>query len=229
MAAHIAWNGYKIGGRESGAIRSYKDFSYSFSTKTKARDGNDVLYVGRQGYNAIQAQVTLNLRAALGDDVAGWLERFKNDSRSGVCARLLVGGRDLFGSDFLLTGADVSQTQVQPMTGTMTGATVKLTWQESDGQVYDNTDSSHSSVASLEESETKKGSGSSYLKKTGNDTGGNGNTSGTDSAGKGNLTGSVGGYNPSGISSSAKKISLPCSSTKKDSAIRSGKTTASSK
>ena len=122
MAAHIAWNGHKIGGLESGTIRVYKDFTWSISTKTKARDGNGVLYIDTQGYNAAQAGVTLDLRAALGDDVAGLIEEFKNDSRSGVCARLLVGGRDLFGANYLLTGVDVSQTQIQPMTGTMTRA-----------------------------------------------------------------------------------------------------------
>lgn len=208
MAAHIAWNGHKIGGLESGAIRVYKDFTWSISTKTKARDGNGVLYIDTQGYNAAQAGVTLDLRAALGDDVAGLIEEFKNDSRSGVCARLLVGGRDLFGANYLLTGVDVSQTQIQPMTGTMTRAVVKLTWQESDGQGGEDAVSSPSTVTDVSGGETKKGDGSNYLKQTGNDSSADAGT------GKGNLTGAVGGYNPSGISDSAKKIGLPCSSAK---------------
>ena len=190
MAAHIAWNGHRIGGLEKGAIVSYKDFSISFSTKTKAKDGNGVLYVGRQGYNAAECQVTLDLRTSLGQDVPEIVEAFKRDNRNGECAHLFIGGKD-FGSDFLLTDVGVIDAKFQPVTGAMISAEVKLTWKESDGAVYDNT---------------------------------------SGSTGKsGNLTGAVGGYNTSGISSSAKKINPPCQSTIRDSKKRPGKNTVSSK
>ena len=229
MAAHISWNGHNIGGLERGAIRAYRDFTFSMTTKTKARDGNGVLYVGRQGYNAIEAQVTLELRAALGDSVEEAIEAFKRDSRNGVCARLLVSGRDMFGADFLLTGADVSQTEFQPVTGKMTRAELKLTWQETDGQVYDNTSSSSGSAAAS--ASGSKGSSSKYLKKSGGSeaASGDGAAGGGSSASGGNLTGMAGGYNTSGVSAAAKKIDTPCSSTRKDSAVRVNKTIAASK
>ena len=232
MAAHIAWNGHSIGGLGKGAIVSYKDFSISFSTKTKAKDGNGVLYVGRQGYDAAQAQVTLDLRASLGQDVPGIIETFKRDNRNGVCAHLFIGGKDLFGSNFLLTEVSISSAKFQPLTGAMISAEVKLTWKESDGQVYDNTSSSSSSASSgagQTSAEKTKGSGSSYLKKNNASGSASGSQTGSATGTGGNLTGSMGGYNPSGISSSAKKINLPCQSTAKDGKIRPGKTIASSK
>ena len=162
MAAHIAWNGHRIGGLEKGAIVSYKNFSISFSTKTKAKDGNGVLYVGRQGYNAAECQVTLDLRTSLGQDVPEIVEAFKRDNRNGECAHLFIGGKD-FGSDFLLTDVSVIDAKFQPVTGAMISAEVKLTWKESDGAVYDNT-SSTPSGSGKNSTKKSKGTGSKYLK-----------------------------------------------------------------
>lgn len=229
MAAHIEWNGHAIGGLADGAIQAYSNLSISFGTKTKAKDGNDVLYIGRQGYNAAKVEVTLEPRAALGQNVEEVITSFKNDNRSGALSRLLLGGRDLFGADFLLTDVDVSAIQSQPKTGRMTGAKVKLTWQESDGQVYDNTSSSSTASASTEQTETSKGTGSKYLKSQKEKSGETDAVSGADGKSGGNLTGMMGGYNTRGISSSAKKIDLPCQNTKKDSTVRKSKGTVSSK
>ena len=227
MAAHIAWNGHCIGGLEKGAIVAYKDFSLSLSTKTKAKDGNGVLYIGQQGYNAAQCQVTLELRTSLGQDVPEIVEAFRQDNRNGVCAHLFIGGRD-FGSDFLLTDVSVIDAKFQPVTGAMISAEVKLKWQESDGAVYDNT-SSTPSGSERDNTKKSKGTGSKYLKDR-KDTGASaGGTAGGSTGKSGNLTGMAGGYNTSGISSSAKKINLPCQSTIRDSKKRTGKNTASSK
>ena len=215
MAAHIEWNGHAIGGLADGAIQAYSNLSISFGTKTKAKDGNDVLYIGRQGYNAAKVEVTLEPRAALGQNVEEVITSFKNDNRSGALSRLLLGGRDLFGADFLLTDVDVSAIQSQPKTGRMTGAKVKLTWQESDGQVYDNTSSSSTASASTEQTETSKGTGSKYLKSQKEKSGETDAVSGADGKSGGNLTGMMGGYNTSGISGSAKKSSSALETVKK--------------
>ena len=227
MAAHIAWNGHRIGGLEKGAIVSYKDFSISFSTKTKAKDGNGVLYVGRQGYNAAECQVTLDLRTSLGQDVPESGEAFKRDNRNGECAHLFIGGKD-FGSDFLLTDVGVIDAKFQPVTGAMISAEVKLTWKESDGAVYDNT-SSTPSGSGKDSAKKSKGTGSKYLKSRKDVGASAGGTAGGSTGKSGNLTGAVGGYNTSGISSSAKKINPPCQSTIRDSKKRPGKNTVSSK
>ncbi len=58
-----------------------------------------MLYVGRQGYNAAECQVTLDLRTSLGQDVPEIVEAFKRDNRNGECAHLFIGGKD-FGSVF---------------------------------------------------------------------------------------------------------------------------------
>lgn len=214
MAAHIEWNGHAIGGLADGAIQAYSNLSISFGTKTKAKDGNDVLYIGRQGYNAAKVEVTLEPRAALGQDVEEVITSFKNDNRSGVLSRLLLGGRDLFGADFLLTDVDVSAIQSQPKTGRMTGAKVKLTWQESDGQVYDNTSSS----ASTKTTQATKETGSKYIKdKQNKDAQSDEVDAISGAAGKsgGNLKGMMGGFDPKGIIEKAKKILPPSTGKKK--------------
>ena len=186
-----------------------------------------MLYIGQQGYNAAQCQVTLELRTSLGQDVPEIVEALKQDNRNGVCAHLFIGGRD-FGSDFLLTDVSVIDAKFQPVTGAMISAEVKLKWQESDGAVYDNT-SSTPSGSERDNTKKSKGTGSKYLKDR-KDTGASaGGTAGGSTGKSGNLTGMAGGYNTSGISSSAKKINLPCQSTIRDSKKRTGKNTASSK
>ena len=73
-----------------------------------------------------------------------------------------------------------------------------------------------------------KGTGSKYLKGRKDAGASAGGTAGGSTGKSGNLTGAVGGYNTSGISSSAKKINPPCQSTIRDSKKRPGKNTVSS-
>ena len=231
MAAHITWNGHIFGGLESGAIREYSDFAYSISTKTKAADGNGVLYIGREGYNAARVQLTIKPRAALGQDVEAVIQSFSSDSRSDVCARMLIGGRDLFGAGFMLTGVDISEAKFHPKTGQMLSAQVKLTWQESDGQTYDNTDSDGDADISTSQTASSKGKGSKYLKNQskGGEVDAVSSAAGKSSGG-GNLTGMVGGYSAgSNISSTAKKQSSTLEVVKKTSSATGAKTTGKKK
>ena len=231
MAAHITWNGHIFGGLESGAIREYSDFAYSISTKTKAADGNGVLYIGREGYNAARVQLTIKPRAALGQDVEAVIQSFSSDSRSDVCARMLIGGRDLFGADFMLTGVDISEAKFHPKTGQMLSAQVKLTWQESDGQTYDNTDSDGDADISTSQTASSKGKGSKYLKSQskGDEVDAVSSAAGKSSGG-GNLTGMVGGYSAgSNISSTAKKQSSTLEVVKKTRSATGAKTTGKKK
>ena len=220
MAAHITWNGHAIGGLERGALLAYSDMSYSLSTKTKAKDGNDILYIGRQGYNAAKFEVTIAPNASLGQDVEEVITGFKNDSRSGVCARILLGGRDLFGADYMLTGVSVSDMKFQPKTGRMVSAKIHLTWQESDGQVYDNTSSS----ASTKTVQATKGTGSKYIKDKQSKgeqsdevdaiSGADGKSTSVGKSGS-SLIGLAGGFDPKGILEKAKKILPPSTGNKK--------------
>ena len=171
--------------------------------------------------------MTLDLRTSLGQDVPEIVEAFKRDNRNGECAHLFIGGKD-FGSDFLLTDVSVIDAKFLPVTGAMISAEVKLTWKESDGAVYDNTSSTPSGPGK-DSAKKSKGTGSKYLKSRKDAGASAGGTAGGSTGKSGNLTGAVGGYNTSGISSSAKKINPPCQSTIRDSKKRPGKNTVSSK
>lgn len=197
MEAHITWNGHVIGGTDGREIRLYKDLALSFSTKTKAKDGNDVLYIEKQGYNAAQFQATLELRAQFGQDVMGEIRAWRDENRAGTCAKIMFCGQDLFGSNFMLTGVDVSG--MQTIGNALAAATVKLTFSESEGE---SAAVSSPVSSSTDAAETSKGDGSKYLKDQ-KDKGGDKDSTNTE--GKGNLTGMAGGYNPSGIIKNAKK------------------------
>lgn len=204
--AYLTWNGVTLVGYDGSALRAYSAMTLSMTTKTKAKDGNDILYLGKQGYNAASLSITLHLDERFGASVLDEIRMWKDFHRTSTRGRFTLGGQDVMGTDFMLTGVSVSGVRFRPGGTLVTYADIQLTFQESDGAIYENTTKSNNTIG-YEES---KGSGSSYIKdQTGS--GGSGGSGGTDSSGNlsGNLKGAFGGYVASGISQSAKTAKSP--------------------
>lgn len=202
--AYVTWNGITLVGYDGSALRTYSALTLSMTTKTKAKDGNDILYLGRQGYNAASFDITLHLDERLGVSVMDEIRMWKNLHRVGERGRFMLAGQDVTGTDFMLTGVVISSIRFRPGGALVTCADVKLTFQESDGAVYENSESSDNVVGYNQ----NKGNGSSYVKQS-QSSGSSGGTGGSSSGVSGNLKGVFGGYTSQSISSSAKTAKSP--------------------
>lgn len=124
----LTWDGKTVGVSPT-VIQAVADFALNASVKTKTTDQNGVHNVEHDGNNPAKFTLTIKLDARLGvnvaDEVADWVSRSRNAHRS----KLLITGRDIFSTYFMLTDVSTSNTRMMP-NGTWMCTDLSLTFQE---------------------------------------------------------------------------------------------------
>lgn len=125
----LTWNGKSLKVSPS-VVNMFEKLSISSSVKTKAVDKDGVHTVEADGTEAAKYTFTIKLNRQLGVDVYAEVNEWMTLMRENKKSHLLIAGRDLFGTNFMLTSCQTSNVRIAPG-GQWSYAELSLTFQES--------------------------------------------------------------------------------------------------